>query len=54
MSLIVKAPLNDTSIGNVSVNILRELYKLGLNISLFPIQNSISLEAFDELDKDFV
>lgn len=53
MHLNVKAALNDTSIGNVSVNILRELFKLKVDVSLFPIQNSISLEAFDELDKDF-
>jgi hypothetical protein len=50
----VKAALNDTSIGNVSVNILRELYKAGVDVSLFPIQNTINLNAFDELDSNFL
>lgn len=37
MNLIVEAPLNSLSFGNVSYNLLRELYKAKINIALFPI-----------------
>ena len=37
MNLIVEAPLNSLSFGNVSYNILREIYKRKLDIAYFPI-----------------
>ena len=37
MDLIVEAPLNSLSFGNVSYNILRELFKAGREIAYFPI-----------------
>ena len=37
MKLIVEAPINSLSFGNVSVNILREFYKQNLDIGLFPV-----------------
>jgi len=37
MNLIVEAPLNSLSFGNVSYNFLRELYKANVDIALFPI-----------------
>lgn len=48
-SLIVEAPINSLSFGNVAVNILRELYKLNLDIGLFPIGN-VDLSAFKVSD----
>ncbi len=45
MNLIVEAPLNSLSFGNVSYNFLRELYKVNLEIALFPI-GEIDLSAF--------
>tara|TARA_B000000557_G_scaffold264724_1_gene271281 strand:+ start:2224 stop:3306 length:1083 start_codon:yes stop_codon:yes gene_type:complete len=51
--LIVSCPINDTSIGNVSVNILRELWKEGVNIALFPVQNNIDLSVYDKLPEEF-
>lgn len=50
-SLLVEAPLNSLSFGNVSVNILRELYKKNFDIGLFPIGN-IDLSAY-ALDQQF-
>jgi hypothetical protein len=44
-SLIVEAPLNSLSFGNVSYNILREFYKMNLDIGLFPIGN-VDLSAY--------
>lgn len=53
MDLIISAPINNLSFGNVSFNILREIYKKGKKVSLFPI-GDIDFSAFDKVDKDFV
>jgi len=45
-NLIVEAPLNSLSFGNVAFNILREFHKMDLNIGLFPIGNNADLSAF--------
>ena len=39
MDLIIEAPLNSLSFGNVSYNLLRELFKSKVNIAYFPIGN---------------
>lgn len=52
MKLIVDAPINNLSFGNVSVNILRELYKKQVKISLFP-KTEPDFTAFDKLDEQF-
>lgn len=50
--MIFEAPLNSLSFGNVSYNILRELYRKGSNIGIFPIGN-IQLDSFN-IDQDFL
>ena len=52
-SLNVRCPINKLSFGNISINILRELYAQGFNINIFPVGNSIDASAFDNLDRDF-
>ena len=54
MKLVVEAPINSLSFGNVSVNFLREMYKKQMDIALFPIGEQADLEAFNKLDKDFL
>ena len=51
MNLIVECPINSLSLGNVSYNLLRELYKANLNIALFPIGN-IDVSSFNP-DQNF-
>jgi hypothetical protein len=46
MKLIVESPINSLSLGNVSYNFLRELYKANIDIALFPIGN-IDLASFN-------
>ena len=46
-------PINSLSFGNVTVNMLRELYKKDIKVSFFPIGNNLDFTAFDKLDKDF-
>jgi hypothetical protein len=45
MKLLVEAPLNSLSLGNVSYNIIRELHKRGVEIGIFPIGNT-QLDAY--------
>jgi hypothetical protein len=52
MKLIFKGPINSTSLGNVSVNILKELFALDFEVSLFPTQDLIDTSVF-ETDKSF-
>lgn len=51
MKLIVEAPINSLSFGNVSVNMLRELFKSGVEVGLFPVGKP-DLSAF-ALDPQF-
>lgn len=51
--LIYKGSLNSLSFGNVSYNLLREMYKSEIRVSIFPIGEKVDLEAFDSIDKDF-
>jgi hypothetical protein len=51
--IILKAPFNSLSLGNVSYNIARELYKKGISTSIFPKGNNFEFDAFDKLDEDF-
>ena len=52
--LIVQVPINDTSIGNVSIAFLRELYELDINISLFPVSDLVNIDVYDDLDQGFI
>lgn len=50
--LNVKCPINKLSFGNVSVNILRELYLKGVNIHLFPTGQP-DLSSYDQIEDEF-
>jgi glycosyltransferase involved in cell wall biosynthesis len=54
MKLLVNAPINALSFGNVSVNILRELYKKNIDLVFFPIGDKAELEAYDKIDLEFI
>ncbi len=48
MKLIVEAPINSLSFGNVSVNILREMYNQNVEVGLFPVgQPDVSAYSLD-------
>ena len=51
--LIYKGSINSLSFGNVSYNLLREMYKSGIDVAIFPIGERIDLEAFDKIDQNF-
>lgn len=54
MKLLVNAPINALSFGNVSVNLLRQFYKKGVELVFFPIGEKIDLEAYDKIDDGFI
>jgi len=54
MKLLVNAPISSLSFGNVSVNILRELFKKNIDLIFFPIGDKAEMEAFDKIEPDFV
>ena len=54
MRLLVNAPINGLSFGNVSVNILRELFKKNIDLVFFPIGDKAEMDAYDKIDTDFV
>jgi glycosyltransferase involved in cell wall biosynthesis len=54
MKLLVSAPINALSFGNVSVNILRELQKKNIELIFFPIGDKAELDAYDNIDASFV
>ena len=52
-NLIYKGAINSLSFGNVSYNILRELYRKGLTVAFFPFGENLNFEAFDKIEEDF-
>jgi glycosyltransferase involved in cell wall biosynthesis len=54
MKLLVNAPINALSFGNVSVNILRELFKKNIDLIFFPIGDKAEMDVYDKIEPDFV
>ena len=52
MKLIFNAPINNLSFGNVTLNILREMYKQDDKPVIFPLGDP-DYSAFDKIDEDF-
>ena len=54
MKLTVEAPINSLSFGNVTYNILRQLWRKGVQVSWFPTGGNADFKAFDKIDPDFL
>jgi|TARA_B100000035_G_scaffold65349_2_gene53099 hypothetical protein len=50
--LIFKAPLNSLSFGNVSFNLLKEMYASNMDVAIFPVGN-VDVSAFKVEDSNF-
>jgi hypothetical protein len=51
--MIIDAPINNLSLGNVSLNIIRELIKRDFPISaIFPVGENADFSSYDKLDPD--
>jgi len=51
-NIIYKGPLNSLSFGNVSYNLLKAMYKEGMDVSIFPSGN-IDVSAFGKVEEGF-
>ena len=52
-NIIYKGAINALSFGNVSYNLLREMYREQIQVSFFPIGENLNFESFDKIDEDF-
>ncbi|NDG53624.1 MAG: hypothetical protein EBY39_11470 [Flavobacteriia bacterium] len=50
-SIIFRGPINQVSFGNVSYNLLRELYRSGVEVAFFPIGEQLNFDSFDKIDE---
>tara|TARA_R110002051_G_scaffold102978_1_gene174618 strand:- start:6725 stop:7810 length:1086 start_codon:yes stop_codon:yes gene_type:complete len=48
-----EGPINGLSLGNVTVNFLRELKKREVDIALFPVGDKGEFESYDKINDDF-
>jgi len=51
--LLVKVPINGVSFGQVSYNLLKQMFENGLDIALFPIGDKADLSCYDKCDEKF-
>jgi hypothetical protein len=55
MKLLIEAPINPLSFGNVTVNILKEMFKKNVEVGIFPIGNlDASVYSFDDAFKNWL
>ena len=52
-SIIYRGAVNKVSFGNVSYNLLREMYKKEMKVSFFPITDELNFDSFDKIEDDF-
>ena len=51
-SIIFRGPVNQVSFGNVSYNLLREMYKREMTVAFFPIGDQLNFDSFDKVEED--
>ena len=52
MKVIVEAPINSVSFGNVTYNLLRQFWRRSIDVCWFPIGNP-DISSFDKIDPNF-
>ena len=51
MKVIIEAPINSLSFGNVTYNLLRQFWRRGVDMAYFPIGN-VDLSAYDKIENE--
>jgi hypothetical protein len=51
--IIYKGAVNPLSFGNVSYNLLREMYRRKINVAFFPFGDKLNFESFNKIEEDF-
>jgi len=52
--IVFNAPINSLSFGNVSYNLLREMWKRDMKVNFFPVGTNIAFDTFNKIEKDFL
>lgn len=53
MQVIVEAPINSLSFGNVTYNILRQFWRKGVDLIFYPLNGQADFKSFDKVSPDF-
>ena len=53
MQIVVEAPINSLSFGNVTYNLLRQFWRRGIDVLLFPISANMDISSYDKMDPLF-
>lgn len=51
-SLIYKGAINPLSFGNVSYNLLKQMYKKNIDVSFFPFSDKLNFESFNKISQE--
>ena len=53
MDIVLDIPINGLSFGNVSYNILRQFWRKGVNVHIYPYREQFQVETFDKMGDEF-
>jgi hypothetical protein len=54
MQLVVEAPINSLSFGNVTYNLLRQFWRRGVDVIWFPLNGNADFKSFDKIEPEFL
>lgn len=54
MKVIIEAPINSLSFGNVTYNLLRQFWRRGVDVIWYPLGGNADFKSFDQIEKPFV
>ena len=54
MQLVVEAPINSLSFGNVTYNLLRQFWRRGVDVIWFPLAGNADFKSFDKIEPEFL
>jgi len=51
MKILLDAPFNSLSLGNVSYNVCRELFEKGHDVAVWPTSNNVNIDAYNATEE---
>ena len=51
--IIYRGAINALSFGNISYNLLREMYRKDMKVAFFPFGDKLAFDSFDKIEEDF-
>lgn len=53
MDIVLDIPINGLSFGNVSYNILRQFWRKGVNVHIYPYHGRFEIDVYDKMSEEF-